>query len=203
MTKPFLVVLGLRGTLLERLNIQETTSAIQRRPNLTFAKYNAWLRPGILHTLEKLSQVSDLAIWSATPHRNTVPLVSMAFPNIDFKFVWHREHTTTDNIKRLLPADDTRNRFSVIKDLNKIYEEMPQYSPERTVMVDDTIFKTRCHSGNVILLPTYDVNCVVREPAGVDESALNTQAAEELYRFIKEELIPVKDVRDLLPKRLL
>ena len=198
MSKPFLVIFGLRGTLLERLNIQETTSAIPRRPSLTFAKYNAWLRPGCTDLLAKLTEVCDVAIWSATPHRNTAPLVSMAFPSIDFKFVWHREHTSSDNIKRLLSAGDVKNQYSVIKDLERVYQMMPQYCPERTIMVDDTVFKTRNQIGNVVLVPTYDVNCIMREKPDVAEIA---PSVDPLLDLIKK-LISTNDVRKALPQKL-
>mmetsp|Transcript_16007 Transcript_16007/g.24940 ORF Transcript_16007/g.24940 Transcript_16007/m.24940 type:complete len:204 (-) Transcript_16007:67-678(-) len=202
MKKPLLIIFGLRGTLLERLSIQDTASIIKRRPTLTFSKYNVWLRPGILNTLERLSKVSNLAIWSATPHRNTVPLVSMAFPGIDFKFIWHREQTTTDNIKRLLPANEKDNKFSVIKELDKVYKLYPQYSPQNTLYVDDKVFKTRCHAGNVLLVPTYDVNCLIKEPSDAAGDTTAEAIADQLFSFIKKELLNADDVRNVLPTRL-
>ena len=198
MTRP-LLIFGLRGTLLERLSIQETTNAIPRRPSFTFSKYNVWLRPGIVHTLEVLSESVDLAIWSATPHRNTAPLVSMAFSHINFKFVWHREQTSPDAIKRLLPAESTQNQFAVKKDLSSVYSHMPQYTPERTVIVDDTVFKSRRHSGNVILVPTYDIHRIMKEDNNNFDKGSDVQG---FINFIQDKILCTSDVRAELPRKV-
>eukprot|EP00760_Papus_ankaliazontas_P004830 PhM_4_TR12190/c0_g1_i1/m.67092 len=194
-----LVVFGLRGTLLERLAVTETPNNIPRAPTHLFAKYNVWLRPGATQALQRLTSVADVAVWSATPMRNTVPLAQMAFPEVPFKFMWHRDHTSPDTLRRKIGGvSDRSDAHAVMKDLGKIYADYPNvYTPQRTVSVDDAGFKTRSHSGNLLLVPTFDVNVLMRESQGEVDATL-----DKMVDFIEKELVGVEDVRTVLPRKL-
>eukprot|EP00759_Apiculatamorpha_spiralis_P011313 PhF_6_TR18709/c0_g1_i1/m.27339 len=201
MSNRLLLIFGLRGTLLERLSLSETPTTLSRRPTHTFTKYNLWLRPGAQHVLSQLSKTCDLAIWSATPQRNTVPLVQTALPDIPFQFIWYRDHTIPDTLRRSLTVgtseNDRHDVHGVLKDLNKVYKEHGgKYTAGRTVIVDDTITKSRLHAGNCVLLPTYDLIKVSQE----SPEALDTvdPVLQSFQTFVEEKLLNVADVRSLL-----
>ena len=224
-----LLIFGLRGTLLERLSVDETPTTLYRKPSFTFAKYNVWLRPGVTRALDRLRKHFDLAIWSATPARNTVPVATDAFPNHKFLFVWHRGQTIKDKIRRQLSACSERSdAHAVLKNLNRVYTDFPMCNPKNTVMIDDAIFKCRAHSGNVLLIPTYNIYDVMNEGEKVetqedikgkpsakngeknmDSDQGNPNDASDasmkcvaLCQFLEQNLLDCSDVRTKLPQKL-
>ena len=149
--------------------------------------------------LEKLAVTCDLAIWSATPQRNTTPLVNLVFPTIPFKFVWHRDQTVPDTLRRGMATrdDDRHEAHAILKPMSRIYSDNPMYSAMRTINVDDGCYKTRQDVGNMLMLPTYDIECVAKEVVG---ATTTDPVLEKMRLVIEESLVGLTDVRTVLPR---
>lgn len=190
MTLPrLLVVFGLRGTLLERIHMSGITPALPQATSVV-GQHKIWLRPKTIETLTELSAVCDVAIWSSTTKRNTDPVVSAVFPKMDFKFVWTRDNTIPDDFRRSV-AVDKEDQHATIKDLHSVWEAYPQYTRERTVIVDDTPSKGKMNADNLIWLRS------CQQPDVLEE-----QGMPLLKKFVLDELVSLPDVRSILPKRI-
>ncbi|AIN96697.1 hypothetical protein LPMP_141190 [Leishmania panamensis] len=110
---------------------------------------------------------------------------------VHFEFVWAREHTRVDDFRRLnaAVADDSH---ATVKDLSHVFAQFPSIAqPENTVLIDDTPSKARMQAANYVWLDGCD-GLRIKDEAG-------------LYRlrdFVMKELVPAKDVRELLPRRI-
>ena len=170
--------------------------------------------------LNKLQELADVAIWSAAAARNTVPVVKEAFPDTNFQFVWHRDHTEADKIRRQLrgASDERVDAHSVIKDLGRVYHEFPGRSAAHTVVVDDTIFKGRGQSENVLLVPSYSLFEVMCESATYSTSCekdvgmphvvqeenieqIPNHDFDGLFETLKNDILSASDVRKILPMK--
>lgn len=199
-----LIIFGLRGTLLERLHSARVPMAMPP-PSHTIGMHKIWVRNKTIDSLKKLNENCDLAIWSSTTTRNTLPVVEAVFgqkptpamqlntsPNALFKFVWSREQTHPDDFRRSAPSN-AEDENATVKDLDDVFKIFPQYSAERTILVDDTPSKCRANAGNFLWID------------GLEGDAEKLQKDEEmvkLVKYVEETLLKAKDVRTVLPHRL-
>jgi hypothetical protein len=186
-----LVIFGMRGTLLERIHARDIPVGMPENP-IQVNLHKVWLRPNVTQILEELSEHCDLAVWSSTTARNTGPVMEAAFPSrktFDFKFVWTREHTSADSFRRI-GASEKEDEHATIKDVARVTATFPKYSLDRIVLVDDTPSKARVHADNFLWLKS----CRTQD-------ILDAVPLANAKTFILNELVPAKDVRDLLPKR--
>jgi hypothetical protein len=213
-------VFGLRGTLLERLHASKLPTNAAIAPQHSFGLHKVWLRPHALETLVALSEQCDLALWSSTTARNTNTMVQEIFgypspsaspssstkstdamaslnpkssgapTSIPFKFVWTREHTSSDDFRRLLSSQN-EDEFATLKDLNMVVSSFPDVSMDRVVLVDDTPSKSRLQAGNLIWLEGYGEHNLEHDDGLI-----------RLQQFILKDIVPAPDVRNVLPKRL-
>lgn len=199
-----LIIFGLRGTLLERLHTARVPIAMPPASH-TVGMHKVWVRNRALDSLKKLNENCDLAIWSSTTTRNTLPVVEAVFgqkptpatqlnTNADalFKFVWSREQTHPDDFRRSAPVD-AEDENATMKDLADVFKVFPQYSPERTVLVDDTPSKCRGNAGNFLWIGGLE---------GDANKILKDEEMTKLVKYVEGTLLKAKDVRSVLPHRL-
>lgn len=204
MSKRPLIIFGLRGTLLERLHTARVPMAMPPATH-TIGMHKIWVRNKTMESLKKLNETCDLAVWSSTTTRNTLPVVEAVFgqkpapasqlntsPNAMFKFVWSREQTHPDDFRRSAPAD-AEDENATIKDLSDVFKAFPQYSAERTILVDDTPSKCRGNAGNFLWIEGLD---------GDADKLTKDDEMAKLVAFVEEKLVKAKDVRAILPHRL-
>lgn len=114
-----------------------------------------------------------------------------AVERLRFEFVWAREHTRADDFRRLNAsvADDTH---ATVKDLGLIFAQFPALAqPENTVLIDDTPSKAKMHADNYLWLDT----CT-------EMNITDMKGMLRLQEFVMNELVPAKDVRDVLCRRI-
>ncbi|KAI9176144.1 RNA binding protein snu13 [Blastocladiella emersonii ATCC 22665] len=173
--KRLLVILDLNGCLVARPDREEERAALALHalpPRAGKAGNKAvYVRP---HTREFLDRALahtnvDVAVWSSAMLHNIRRIVAMVGGNdtpplIDrFKLVLGRDECT--------PVTDGETPWATIKDLTTVYRAHPEtYAAERTVMVDDSLFKCRKNPGNALVLPTWVIDDAARPP--LDDTAL-------------------------------
>lgn len=187
-----LVVFGLRGTMLERLH-KSKVPATMPLPTTSIGMHQVWLRPQLIPTLRELSAHCDFGIWSSATKRNTDPLVKLVLPaaeGLKFKFVWSRENTLPDDFRRSVVIDPS-DEWSTIKDITALTSEFPDVDPARTVFVDDTPSKLRTSAANCLWIDTCEGE-KIEEPT----------ALLRMRDFILDELVPARDVRTILPRKV-
>jgi hypothetical protein len=187
-----LLVMGLRGALLERLRFSDAATP---PPELTAGAFKIWMRPKAIEVLEDLQAECDLAVWSSTTRPNSDLVTNAAFPadgKVQMKFVWSRENTVADDFRRSIIVDPD-DEFATIKDAKLVWRHYPQYTPQRTVLIDDTPSKVRRTMDNFLWLSTFGEAEVA---AGGDDEL------QRMRDFILTKLVNAPDVRDILPHRL-
>ena len=181
------MIFGLRGTLLERLHLSKVPLT---HPPSTIAvgMHKVWIRPGVNEAIDELHQHWDLAVWSSTTARNTMPLMDAVFGERrgKFSFVWTREQTMPDEYRRT-GAHDGEDENATIKDLSLVWRAFPQYTPQRTVLIDDTTSKAKRNADNFLWMRSYCDN--------LDDK----KGLAELLKVVSEKLLPSSDVRLVLP----
>jgi hypothetical protein len=122
---------------------------------------------------------------------------------VPFEFVWCREQTAADDYRRSIIVDPD-DEHATIKDLSAIWSpttpesaflnpsKARTWSPERTVLIEDTASKGRTSAGNLLILPSCCEDAIGSEYDGM----------ARLRDFIEEKLINCDDVRTVLPRRL-
>lgn len=199
-----LLIFGLRGTLLERLHTARVPITMPPATHV-IGMHKVWIRNKAAENLKKLSESCDLAIWSSTTTRNTLPVVEAVFgqkpapasqinnsENALFKFVWSREQTHPDDFRRSAPVD-AEDENATIKDLADVFKAFPQYSPDATVLIDDTPSKCRGNAGNFLWISGLD---------GDADKLIADNEMSKLVEYVEKNLLKAKDVRDVLPHRL-
>ncbi|ORZ30179.1 HAD-like domain-containing protein, partial [Catenaria anguillulae PL171] len=155
-----LLILDLNGCLMTRLNHQEFQLARKSGYPLpakvgTVAKKPVFMRP---HAIEFVRYVQampelDVAVWTSATAKNAATLIDMVLGSktySQFKFVWGREKCT--------PVQNEETPWATIKvDLGAIYKAFPDYTPERTLIVDDSLYKARLNAANALVLPSFDL----------------------------------------------
>ena len=110
---------------------------------------------------------------------------------IHFEFVWTREHTRADDFRRL-NASVLYDNHATVKDLSQIFAQFPAIAqPENTVLIDDTPSKAKMHADNYLWLDTCQ-----------ELNITDTKGMRRLQEFVMTELVPAKDVRDVLCRRV-
>jgi hypothetical protein len=110
--------------------------------------------------------------------------------SIPFKFVWTREHTSSDDFRRLLSSQH-EDDHATLKDLDLIKTSFPDILLERTVLVDDTPSKSRLQAGNLLWLESFG-----------EKNFASDDGMLKLKEFVIKEILPAPDVRMVLPRRL-
>eukprot|EP00758_Cryptobia_borreli_P012241 Tbor_TRINITY_DN5729_c1_g1::TRINITY_DN5729_c1_g1_i3::g.19690::m.19690 len=187
-----LIIFGLRGTLIERLH-SSRVSPLMPQSTHTVGMHKIWTRNYLTESLTALSKNCDLAIWSSTTTRNTIPVISAVFGNDHpFKFVWTREQTKPDDFRRSMPYD-AEDENSTVKDLKEVFRHFPQYTPQHTIIIDDTPSKCRINAENYLWM---------RGLEGDGDSILRDDELQKLVTFVENKAMKTDDVRKLLPYRL-
>ncbi|KPA77331.1 putative mitochondrial TFIIF-stimulated CTD phosphatase [Leptomonas pyrrhocoris] len=127
----------------------------------------------------------------ASPAEEAVTEEAAALAPIRFEFVWTREHTRADDFRRL-NATVLDDNHATVKDLSQLFAQFPAIAqPENTVLIDDTPSKAKMHADNYLWLDT----C---QGLNVTE----TNGMRRLQEFVMQELVPARDVRDVLCRRI-
>jgi hypothetical protein len=164
-TRP-LMIFGMKGILLDRVHTS-AAAAVQVSPTFSMGSYRVWLRPFVIDALTELSSQYDLAVWSSATHRNTIALAATAFPDIKFRFVWCREHTTPDEYRRNFVVEDD-DTWATLKPHGTLLANFPELHKSQFVLVDDTPSKLREVADRTLILPSFDIT----SPGAAEDSAM-------------------------------
>ena len=162
-----LLVLSLRGTLLDRLHVSDSRN-VAFDPSATVGVYRYWVRPHAREFVTWAGEHFDLAIWSSATMRNNTPMIkALNVPGFDPVFTWSREHTRADDHRRnhVVEEDDS---WATTKPVDLILREYPKYQANDVLVVDDSASKLRYWSHHFIAVPTFDVSNL----AAVNDSAM-------------------------------
>lgn len=202
-----LLVFGLRGTLLERIHFKNVGPNMPGG-SISVGPSRVWIRPNAVQTLQSLQNDFGcaLGIWSSTTRRNTDPMVQAVFPpetGLRFQLVWAREETASDDYRRSVIVDP-EDEHATMKNLDRIFssetplneflakDDARNWSPKRTVLIDDTSSKGRWNAGNLLIVPSF-----------ADEGLHRTEDdLGKMKQFIVDKLLEVEDVRTVLPHRI-
>ncbi|KAI8896696.1 NLI interacting factor-like phosphatase-domain-containing protein [Globomyces pollinis-pini] len=197
-----LVIFDLNGTLISRVTSSKKRAA-KLNPYLPSQKdfgnkgSSVYIRPywnDLLDTVFNLKNVS-VGVWTSAQKDNADRLVNRLFGEYreHVEFVLNRSHCL--NAPMNIKVD------TVIKDLSIIYNSSEfnkdgLWSPENTILVDDTITKAKKDPKNILVIPEFDVS----------NSNVNCQEDVELLRLkqwlekLEDRILPdVRDVIDAYP----
>lgn len=186
-----LVILGLRGTLYERIHLSKVPVSMPGE-DLVVGMHKIWYRPKMHETLVELREKGcDLAVWTSALRRNSIPVVQTMFPDHEklFRFVWSRENCTADLLRRAVPVDKD-DEHATMKDLRRVWRDFPEYTPARTILVDDDPHKVRGNADNLLWLST----CIGEKHCD--------EGMTILRNVVVDKLLPAPDVRDILPLKV-
>ncbi|KAI9189558.1 hypothetical protein H9P43_000991 [Blastocladiella emersonii ATCC 22665] len=171
--KRYLAVFDLNGCLLARLHEVEYAAAQQLHHPLphscgivgfkhTFRRPLFELFWAVLSTNPDV----DVAVWTSATSYNAEQLI-LAVLGKEFasrlRFVWAREKCTSDQ-------SDSVDTWATLKDLSKVFAAFPEYGPERTIIVDDSLRKSRLNPANALVIPQWGLCDAARPP--MDDTAL-------------------------------
>lgn len=197
---PLLIIMGVRGTILERQRF--TMPETVRRPDFTVGVNKVWMRPHFFEMLDSLVSAGGgedhvrFALWSSQTARNALSLTEgiqrePGMKGRNFVFSWSREQTSPDNFRRTT-AVQTEDEWATLKDLNTVFRLLPEYNAKRTILIDDTASKARSMCDNFLWVPPFGEGEQMRD----DDSLLRAS------QFIKDKLLNADDVRPFLPHRI-
>ncbi|KAI9176143.1 hypothetical protein H9P43_006508 [Blastocladiella emersonii ATCC 22665] len=176
--KPYLVILDLNGCLIARPSKEEHARARKSPHGLPFrvasvARKPVYLRPHLAGFARVLAENPrlDFAVWTSAAPENAAKLIELSLGE-DFarrlRFVWGRNKCTADDRNPDKP-------WATLKDLRNVFHAHPEYAPERTVIVDDSMYKCRLNPDNAVVLPQWDLADHSRSP--LDDAVLLDLAA--------------------------
>jgi hypothetical protein len=125
MSKSYLLVLDLNGTLLERVTKKKMKAfksayAIPPTPDFSISSGKVFKRPFVDEFIDGIFKNFDVAVWTSALEKNAVPMVQNLFQahTHQLKFLWNRSDCS--DVKEGVD-------HSSVKDLRKIWEAYPDY----------------------------------------------------------------------------
>lgn len=184
-----LIVLDLNGTLIDRIfknrSCPYDSNMNKIKPDSIVKGRKIYKRPNLDSFLDYLLDNFSVAVWSCSNKQNTLAIVDSIFkkkinvvssdnvaPIYGLEFIKSRENMTCHsvNTESLSAYEDTRKDHSdssLRKNLDQIWNEYPMYSSNNTVIIDDSLLRTKLYPENAINLKEFDVLdgewCVDRE----------------------------------------
>ena len=147
MSRRYLLVLDINGTLLERKSKGDKVAhAITR--DFSSCDKQVFLRPHLQQFLLKVSQIMDIALWTSAMPKSANALFSTTFAPYNFVFKWTRLDCNIDGAGK---------KQKTTKDLSKIYSEFPMYNAKNTLILDDSLHKILALQAK-LHIPTYTVS---------------------------------------------
>lgn len=158
-----LVVLDLHGVLAERIPKREKSrlaaARSQRSHWHSLKNYYVWLRPHVKLFVELASARHDVAVWSsALPHtiKDLLRKISIECrlepPAAKrMQFIWDRS---------CCDKDEEKGGYATLKRLDRLWRDAKlreRYTPENTLLLDDSESKLRQFTHSAILVPEYNV----------------------------------------------
>lgn len=200
---PLLLIFGVRGCILERERFTVPDSL--RPPDFSVAVNKVWMRPHFFELVQQLNSLKDektgenqvkFAFWSSQTHRNASAMAEgvlrqEGMKGVQLAFQWCREQTSPDTFRRTTAVQND-DEWSTLKDLATVWRAMPEFSPQRTVLVDDTPSKVRTASDNFVWVPPFGEGVEMRED----------DTFKRLLEFVESKLVSAEDVRHVLPHRI-
>jgi RNA polymerase II subunit A small phosphatase-like protein len=159
-----LVVFDLNGTLLARTRAR----SLNKRPHdQVVNNYRVWLRPFVKQFLRFCASGFDVGVWSSAMAQNVQPLVRYVFQDtlLQPQFVLDRSMTEPD-------SSPGAARHATIKDLARVYDLFPQYSPACTVILDDSVSKAVRNPFNIVCVPEFSADDMTREQFDSDDALM-------------------------------
>ncbi|KAI9216510.1 hypothetical protein BC828DRAFT_393438 [Blastocladiella britannica] len=173
----YLCILDLNGVLMARLSHSDHSlaAAAARAANAPFptaagtvSRRRLYLRPHaastFAHWMAAASRVFDFAVWTSAVPENAARITETVFGPEKaerlLKFVWGRDRCDAVD-------DDASVSWATVKDLKNVYSEFPQYRPDRTLILDDSMAKCSRNPRNALVVPTWDL--VHRRPGCVSD----------------------------------
>ncbi|KAJ3369641.1 hypothetical protein GGF31_005159 [Allomyces arbusculus] len=194
----YLIILDLNGCLIARPSREEhdrlRTSPEYRPPPPSVGQIGrkpVYIRPHVETFIQfafALDAHLDLAVWTSANEDTAQELAHRIMSRKTvrkLRFLWTRSRCTADALGS--------TPWATIKDLDAVYAAFPdEYTPQNTIMVDDSLFKCRRHPRNALLCPAWDLFATETAPA--DDATLLDLAA---YLRLLVRAQPA-DVRDWL-----
>ncbi|KAJ3097933.1 hypothetical protein HDU97_004469 [Phlyctochytrium planicorne] len=165
--KPFLLVLDLNGTLIDRVKDVAEKEAARRNPycpsNPDYHVNGArvYLRPFLDLFLQELVKLCEVGVWTSAMAKNSVPLVDQIFGRQGKDLAFHYDRSKCDLVKT------KENPYGSIKNLRRIWADSRvngdkfwndnpfSENQKNTILLDDTESKSSDTPGNLLWLPTY------------------------------------------------
>lgn len=120
--------------------------------------YRVYRRPGVEEFLIWCMDNYDVAVWSSTTTFNAESILKWIFPKrgmlFKLRFSWYRNNTNLDPDFELDPRVEN---YDTVKNLANIWShpninESRQYSKTNTLIIDDSIRKTRFNNSDNVLI---------------------------------------------------
>lgn len=161
-----LLILDINGLLCHKVNKpcdgEESDSEDINKNYLDRKFYKVYSRPGVDKFLIWCLENHDVAIWSSTTNYNAEPILKWLFPKHEMlsrlKFDWYRNNTNLDPDFGL---DSRVENYDTVKNLKNVWShpyinESRKYSKTNTIIIDDSVRKTRFNnSDNVLIVDKY------------------------------------------------
>lgn len=175
--KRLLLVFDLNGTILYRHSHSSLSTTLEKCGNANGRAIYA--RPHLEELVRATFSAFDVAVWTSAEEQNAIPMVdslkSFGFLRENLKFLWSRSRCkvvprTSEEIKRAQEEKNTPSLYVkpvALKDLACLWKEMPEYSEENTLIIDDSLEKI-CQPQNSIVISGFSAN----SPRAEDDSAL-------------------------------
>lgn len=179
------MLLDINGTMCER-----NKKRLDGDLKYTFKhKYHyIYKRPGLEDFLDFLSdnQAFDVYIYTSIMRHNADPLLQKLLPGYD--------HITSRLFDRTMNKHDPDglHHFDTVRDLPKVWEQLTQYGPETTIMVDNEIRKCVDYHQNTVILPAF---------IDADSNMCSEDSLLKLQKYLKSLVVEnVADVRNFIGK---
>ena len=135
-----------------------TEQRLAREANFKVFDYFVYKRPGLDEFLAEVDQGFYLAVWSSADDEYVEEIVKNIIPEgIELAFVWGRSRCTYTRDTQIdeygYYNDNIYSHYRYIKPLKKVKKQ--GFTLEKTLIVDDTPFKSKNNYGNAIYPKEY------------------------------------------------
>ncbi|KNE67850.1 hypothetical protein AMAG_12566 [Allomyces macrogynus ATCC 38327] len=201
----YLIILDLNGCLIARPSREEyerlreppyrppppSVGQIGRKP--------VYIRPHVETFLQyafALDAHLELAVWTSANEDTAQELAHriMSRKTVrQLRFLWTRSRCTADALGS--------TPWATIKDMDAVYAAFPdEYTPQNTIMVDDSLFKCRRHPRNALLCPAWNLFATETSPG---EDATLLDLAVYLRLLVRAQPADVRDWLQAAPFSIL
>lgn len=145
-----LIVLDYNGIFVEKVYNNPDFVSKWNNESFTINKMTFFVNPDIRNFIETIKTRYRIAIWSSCTKNTLLLSLEKIFPDWQniFEFVWYRD--------RCLPSPNPINSWDVIKPLDVVFKEFPQYNDNNCIIVDDSLAKVSMNKHYIIFNGDFD-----------------------------------------------